>query len=196
MSEVFFETLLTDDNDANLGNGTPHGNEIVNAFNLHGIGTGFFLSSRTRRSPIRSGAGPYNVTATIQYTGPIGSLDASSPTLHFQCEPGALRHDPDDTDRQPESVPGSDPGSERRDHQLLHHRHDTYGGQIASPPGAPTRGTNVFLAGRDRRRAVPRSRDRSGLVDRSARRQRRTGHLDSRESGRHDDRRPAVQPGG
>jgi len=146
MSEVFFETLTADDDDANLSNGTPHGNDIVNAFNLHGIGTGFFLSVAHTPLADQPGAGPYNVAATIQYTGPIGALDASSPTLHFQVNQGLFVSTPM-TPTGPNQFQGQIPGQSGA---IVHYyitAGDTYGGSIASPPGAPTRGTKVFLAG-------------------------------------------------
>jgi hypothetical protein len=44
-SELYVETLIADDDDDNLGNGTPHFNEITEAFNNHGIGSNLFISS-------------------------------------------------------------------------------------------------------------------------------------------------------
>src|SRR5206468_11944837 len=43
MGLYFIESLVADDNDGNLVNGTPHDAAIVAAFNAHGIGTGFLL---------------------------------------------------------------------------------------------------------------------------------------------------------
>ena len=36
-TQVLIDALLADDNDGNISNGTPHGNEIVEGFYLHGI---------------------------------------------------------------------------------------------------------------------------------------------------------------
>src|SRR5262245_3870443 len=147
MSEVFFETLLTDDDDANLGNGTPHGNDIVNAFNLHGIGTGFFLSIAHTALTDQVGAGPYNVTATIQYSGPIGALDASSPTLHFRVNQGLFVTTPMTPTGNPNQFQGQIPGQSGAIIRYYITAGDTYGGQSTSPSGAPASGTYVFLAG-------------------------------------------------
>jgi len=40
----FIETLVADDDNGDLSDGTPHWNEIITAFNLHGIGPSLFLT--------------------------------------------------------------------------------------------------------------------------------------------------------
>jgi len=44
-SEFYVETLIADDDDNDLGNGTPHFNDITEAFNKHSIGSNLFMSS-------------------------------------------------------------------------------------------------------------------------------------------------------
>src|SRR5262249_7489790 len=43
MHEYFIETLVADDDDGDLSNGTPHSAAIIAAFNAHGIGSSFGL---------------------------------------------------------------------------------------------------------------------------------------------------------
>ncbi|MCD2260772.1 T9SS type A sorting domain-containing protein [Psychroserpens luteolus] len=45
-AEVYFETLVADDDDGNLMNGTPNGMAIENAFCQHGIGFNLFASQK------------------------------------------------------------------------------------------------------------------------------------------------------
>ena len=51
-SEWFVETLVADDDDGNIGNGTPHMSQIVNAFNLHGIGSELYYRSSFSHTPL------------------------------------------------------------------------------------------------------------------------------------------------
>ena len=51
-SEWFIEVLLADDDDGDLGNGTPHFADILAAFNARGIGTGLFLSYSFSHTPL------------------------------------------------------------------------------------------------------------------------------------------------
>ncbi len=49
--EWFIETLITDDDDGNLSNGTPHMELIVRSFNRHGIGTSLLLRANLVHEP-------------------------------------------------------------------------------------------------------------------------------------------------
>jgi len=51
-AEWFMETIIADDDDADLTNGTPHFHEIVTAFNNHQIGTSLLLSSSFVHEPL------------------------------------------------------------------------------------------------------------------------------------------------
>jgi Zn-dependent metalloprotease len=53
-SEWFIETLVADDDDGNLANGTPHMLQIVAAFNLHGIGSELFYRNSFSHTPLGS----------------------------------------------------------------------------------------------------------------------------------------------
>jgi hypothetical protein len=88
MSEVFVQTLVADDDDGNLNNGTPHDEAIVAAFNAHGIGTGNFLAIGHNALDDQFSSGPYQVIASIQYSGPIGAVDPTSPQVHYSVNGG------------------------------------------------------------------------------------------------------------
>ncbi len=90
MNEFFAATLIADDNDANLTNGTPHINQIVAAFNAHGIGTGFSIQWSHTPLADHASLGSIPVVAQVSYTGVIGALDASSPTLYYSINRGAF----------------------------------------------------------------------------------------------------------
>jgi Zn-dependent metalloprotease len=52
--EWFLETLIADDDDGNLANGTPHGAAIIAAFNAHGIGSRLFFRQSFSHTPLPS----------------------------------------------------------------------------------------------------------------------------------------------
>ncbi|MEK9138268.1 MAG: T9SS type A sorting domain-containing protein, partial [Bacteroidota bacterium] len=52
--EWFVETLVADDDDGNLGNGTPHITQISNAFGAHGIGSALFFQRSFLHIPLAS----------------------------------------------------------------------------------------------------------------------------------------------
>lgn len=51
-AEWFLETLIADDDDGDLSNGTPHDEEIALAFGRHRIGPGLFMKSRFKHIPL------------------------------------------------------------------------------------------------------------------------------------------------
>ncbi len=46
--EWLLATLIADDDDNDLSNGTPHGREIIQSFNIHGIGEKLFIAKNIR----------------------------------------------------------------------------------------------------------------------------------------------------
>jgi hypothetical protein len=52
-AEWFIETIIADDDDNDLTNGTPHFQEILTAFNNHQIGTSLMLSSSFAHDPLQ-----------------------------------------------------------------------------------------------------------------------------------------------
>ena len=68
-SEWYVETLVADDNDGNLANGTPHFPQINQAFNRHRIGSGLFLALSTSHVPPPDPQDPvhsYPVTVSVR----------------------------------------------------------------------------------------------------------------------------------
>ncbi|MBM2814976.1 MAG: hypothetical protein HW421_1738 [Ignavibacteria bacterium] len=49
----FSEVIIADDDDGNLGNGTPHLKEIVQAFNKHQIGTALYFRNNFQHIPLK-----------------------------------------------------------------------------------------------------------------------------------------------
>jgi hypothetical protein len=90
MHEFFVETVVADDDNANLGDGTPHLAEIVAAFNAHGIGTAQFMTFAHTPMADQPGNGPYPITAQVQYTGQFGGM-SGTPTLHYAINSGSYQ---------------------------------------------------------------------------------------------------------
>jgi hypothetical protein len=147
MSEYFVETLLVDDDDANLANGTPHFNEIVTAFNAHGIGTGFFVDYGHTPLADQAVSSDYPVTAVIQFTGPVGALDSSSPQLHYSINGAAYVAIPMTPAGPPDQFTASIPGQPAAIIRYYFSASDIYGASSTDPPVAPARSTYQFLAG-------------------------------------------------
>ncbi|RMI17416.1 MAG: T9SS C-terminal target domain-containing protein [Calditrichaeota bacterium] len=87
-SEWFVETLIADDDDGDLTNGTPHMNEIVNAFNAHGIGTGLFMNFSFVHTPVsdtQDTTGTYAVDFELRGVGLPGS-DPDSAAVHYSLD--------------------------------------------------------------------------------------------------------------
>jgi hypothetical protein len=146
MNEFFVETMVADDDDADLTNGTPHLAEIFAAFNAHGIGTAQFMKITHTPLADQPGAGPYAVDARVQYTGPLGGL-AGAPILYYAYS-GGVYHTVSMTPAGPPDqfsalIPGL-PGA------VVHYflsATDTYGQPTTDPASAPTSGVHSFLAG-------------------------------------------------
>lgn len=147
MNEYFLETLVADDDDGDLSNGTPHFAQINAAFNAHGIGTSYYLGIGHAPLADQPSPGPYPITATVTYAGPIGALDASSPTLHVSLNGGAYF--------PIAMTPGGGPGQYAATLPAVAgaivrywvSAADVSGGETTSPLGAPAEHSHVFLAG-------------------------------------------------
>ena len=147
MSEYFIETLIADDDDANLANGTPHYTQIAASFNAHGIGTGYFI--RFTHTPLadQPGTGNYPVTALIHYTAPVGALVLASPRLHYSLNEGpdqpVAMMPTGNSNEFSASIPGQAAGLVR----YWISAEDIDGGTNSAPRAAPTQATYAFLAG-------------------------------------------------
>jgi len=139
--------VVADDDDANLGNGTPHLAEIIAAFNAHGIGTAQFMAIAHTPLADQPSNGPYTATAQVQYTGSFGAM-AGTPTLHYAIDGGAFQTVAMTADGPPNqfsaSIPGSPNGAVVRYYLSAL---DTYGQTSTDPEFAPTQSVHSFLAG-------------------------------------------------
>ena len=145
LGEYFVETLVADDNDANLSNGTPHFSQIAAAFNAHGIGTNLFIDIAHTALGDQSGGGAYPVTAVVQYNGPIGvlgdvTLYASANGTPYMALPMTPTGNPDEYGAE---IPRQSAAVVKYYIQAT----ETNGGARNEPPGAPTRKLDTFLAG-------------------------------------------------
>jgi Zn-dependent metalloprotease len=87
-SEWFIETIIADDDDGNLGNGTPHLTQIAASFNIHGIGSELYF-----RSGFSHTALPNTTDTTSGYTAvftlegvPVEGGDPDSVQLVFSID--------------------------------------------------------------------------------------------------------------
>jgi flagellar hook capping protein FlgD len=145
MNEFFLEMLLRDDNDGNLSNGTPHFAAIVNAFNLHGIGTNFYLSVTHTPMEDQNTNGPFLITSTLQYTGPVGSFNTG--TLYYSVNNTAYVALPLQTGGNPDEYTAEIPKLSYGVVRYYLIFTDEYGGAKILPGGAPTRDRYTFIVG-------------------------------------------------
>ena len=113
-SEWFLEVLIADDDDGDLNNGTPHFNQIVDAFNNHGIGTSLFIRLSYAHEPL-----PNTLDTLNSYTADItfdvqGIADVDSVRLHFSTDNFQTVQFVDAVEVNAGSVCGRHPGAVRR----------------------------------------------------------------------------------
>jgi hypothetical protein len=145
-TEYFVETLVADDDDADLSNGTPHDAEIVAAFNAHGIGTTAFMDISHTPLADQPGGGPYPVTATVSYTGPVGGM-AGAPALHYAYNNGPFQSVAMSPTGNPDEYTASIPGPGGAVVRYYLSAADTYGEVTTDPAFAPGAADHRFLAG-------------------------------------------------
>ncbi len=74
-SEWFIETLVADDDDGDLSNGTPHSVQIIRAFNRHGIGSNLLMKMSFSHTPLEDSQdtlNPYSVEFEYKGASEIG----------------------------------------------------------------------------------------------------------------------------
>ena len=147
MNEYFLETLVADDDDSDLSNGTPHGNEIIAAFNAHGIGTGFYMEFGHAPLADQPGGGPYPVTATVAYQGPFGAM-VGAPTLYYAVDNGPFQATPMTPTGNPDEYTASIPDVLGAVIRYYLSATDSFGEASSDPPSAPLEGAvHRFVAG-------------------------------------------------
>ena len=118
-ASVLLDVLTVDDDDNNLSNGTPHSDQILQAFAMHGIYLSSFLDLILHKTPDQdSSAKNYPVFVEADYTSPIGTIDLTKFQLHYSIDGGktyktqAFNHIPGPNDSLYESdIPKLPPGS-------------------------------------------------------------------------------------
>ena len=91
--EAFVQTLnatiLTDDDDNNLTNGTPHYKQIVEAFKLHNITLGSLLNISVEKLPDQDTITKfYPVSISVAYQGIVGEIDTTAVRLFYSTDGG------------------------------------------------------------------------------------------------------------
>jgi hypothetical protein len=88
-SSTLIATIVTDDDDNNLTNGTPHLKEIFAAFKLHNISLASFIPMNLSKVKDQdTTAISYNTTLTATYNGIAGVIDEKSILLHYSIDGG------------------------------------------------------------------------------------------------------------
>ena len=146
MEEFFIETLIADDDDADLSNGTPHANEIASSFNLHGIGTVRFMSITHTPLGDQPGAGGYPVTAVVAYDGPFGAL-AGAPSLHYAYNNSPFSAAAMTPTGNPNEYTATIPHSNASVVSYYIEASDTFGQVSTHPEQAPVSAVHRFIAG-------------------------------------------------
>jgi len=144
-SEFFLDMLDADDNDNDLSNGTPHVNEIVTAFNNHGIGTAYFINSTYTPLTDQVSNGPYSVSAQILDTSPIGMF--TSATLYYSANNSGYLSLPMNPTGNPDEYSAEISAQSYGIVRYYMVFRDSYGGVKTLPGGAPTASSFLFIAG-------------------------------------------------
>lgn len=86
--EWFVETIIADDDDGNITNGTPHLQAIVNSFGAHGIGSALFFGSTFLHTPVPSSNDTTNAYQVFfQLAGiPIPGGEPESVMVHYSTD--------------------------------------------------------------------------------------------------------------
>lgn len=87
-SEWYLATLLADDDDGDLGNGTPHFQQINDAFNKHGIGSALFMTVSFSHTPLSDTQDTQNDYEVRFSLGAIPLFEAlpDSVSLHYSTD--------------------------------------------------------------------------------------------------------------
>jgi hypothetical protein len=85
-AEWFVETLVADDDDGNLANGTPHGAAIIQAFDAHGIGSALFFSRSFSHTPLPSTLDTASAHLAVWTLGGLPGVDPDSVSLVYSTD--------------------------------------------------------------------------------------------------------------
>lgn len=88
-SSTLIATIVTDDNDNDLSNGTPHLKEILAAFKLHNIKlVNFIPMTLSKVEDQDTSASSYNTILKASYEGIVGSVNDKNVMLHYSTDEG------------------------------------------------------------------------------------------------------------
>ena len=153
-SEWFVETLVADDDDGDLSNGTPHFTQIVEAFNQHGIGTTLFMLLSFAHTPLpdtQLTTGHYNVNFDLSGAPLPGSQPDSVQVIYsvdnFQTAV-AVNAIPAFQGQFHAEIPAQPAGTIVQ--YYISARDPISQTVLTFPAGAPAAGTYTFLVGFNR----------------------------------------------
>jgi len=149
-SEWFVETLVADDDDGNLANGTPHSEAILAAFNAHGIGATLYFRQSFSHTPLPSTDDTTQAYTAVFSLGGIPGTTPDSVQLIYSVDGFASAVAVAAQQVLPSSYQASIPpqpgGSVVRYYISAH---DPVGSATyVFPPGAPQAGSYRFMVGR------------------------------------------------
>lgn len=149
-SEWFLETLLADDDDGDLGNGTPHGVAILAAFNAHGIGGALYFRQSFSHAPLPSTDDTTQAYTAVFSLGGIPGTEPDSVRLVYSVDGFASGQAVDAEEALPSSFAASippQPGGTIVRYYIS--AFDPVGRTTyVFPSGAPGAGSYHFMVGR------------------------------------------------
>ncbi|MDP4220356.1 MAG: hypothetical protein Q8916_11820 [Bacteroidota bacterium] len=88
-SNTLIATIVTDDNDNDLSNGTPHLKEILAAFKLHNISLANFVQMQLAQVQDQdTSAQAYDISLRATYHGITGAVDKENVFVHYSTDAG------------------------------------------------------------------------------------------------------------
>jgi hypothetical protein len=88
-ASVLSATIITDDDDNNLANGTPHLQQILSAFAAHNITLSNFISiTAAKAKDYDTSATSYKIEVTTSYHGLIGEVDDKNVFVFYSADNG------------------------------------------------------------------------------------------------------------
>jgi hypothetical protein len=149
-TEWFLETLIADDDDGNLANGTPNSAAILSAFNAHGIGSALFFRQSFSHTPLPSTDDTTQAYIAVFSLGGVPGTAPDSVRLFYSTDGFASLHAVDAQEVLPATYQASIPP--QHDGTLVRYfisAFDPLGAtSYVFPSGAPDSGSYRFAVGR------------------------------------------------
>jgi hypothetical protein len=148
-SEWFLETLIADDDDGNLANGTPHSAAILQAFDAHGIGGSLYFRQSFSHTPVANTDDTTQAYPAIFTLGGIPGVSPDSVRLTYSTDGFASLHPVDAQQVLPSTYQAMIPP--QHDGTVVRYfisAFDPVGGSTYTfPSAAPDSGSYRFLVG-------------------------------------------------